>query len=83
MAATPMRQIRIPDDLWNRATARAAREGTNVSEKIRTLLESYVNDDVSAPDALERIAVQITEVRQRLVIDHDAIRQSAREAPPL
>ena len=40
---TPNRVIRVPDDLWNAARARAERDGTTVSHIIRDRLKRYVN----------------------------------------
>lgn len=39
----PIRSIRVPDDLWNAAKARAANEGTTISELIRHWIRNYVN----------------------------------------
>ena len=40
---TPLRNVRVADDLWQAAQAQAARDGVNVSEVIRRALEHYVN----------------------------------------
>lgn len=45
-AGTPRHTIRVNDDLWNEAQHKAMREGTSVSELIRTRLREYV----AAPD---------------------------------
>ncbi|MCI0142079.1 hypothetical protein KNN17_10860 [Arthrobacter bambusae] len=45
-AGTPRHTIRVSDDLWNEAHRKAVREGTSVSELIRTRLHEYV----AAPD---------------------------------
>jgi antitoxin component of RelBE/YafQ-DinJ toxin-antitoxin module len=66
MATTKARQIRIGDELWGRATARARREGTTPSELIRTFLDDYANDAVSVTEELNRIIARINEVRKRL-----------------
>lgn len=39
---TPRRTIRIPDDLWDAATAKAEERGESVSDVIRRALERYV-----------------------------------------
>src|SRR3954470_25075308 len=39
---TPRRTIRIPDDLWDAATAKADKRGESVSDVIRHALERYV-----------------------------------------
>lgn len=41
MPDTP-RAIRIPDDLWQAALAKAAERGDTVSEVVRKALERYV-----------------------------------------
>ncbi|MEV7661413.1 hypothetical protein [Paenarthrobacter sp. NPDC089316] len=42
-AGTPRRSVRIEDDLWNQAHAKAAREGTTVAERVRAGLREYVH----------------------------------------
>jgi len=37
----PARAIRVGDDLWHRAQARAAEKGETVSEAVRKFLERY------------------------------------------
>lgn len=39
---TPIRTVRIDDDLWSRAQARAAERGETVSEVLRRCLQRYV-----------------------------------------
>lgn len=39
---TPLRNIRIPNDLWRAAQAKADEEGTNVSEVLVAALRRYV-----------------------------------------
>lgn len=39
---TTLRNVRIPDDLWDAALAKAQSEGTNVSEVLRKYLERWV-----------------------------------------
>jgi predicted DNA-binding protein len=38
---TPIRNIRVPDDIWQRAKARAAAQGTTVSDIIQEALRKY------------------------------------------
>lgn len=38
---TPLRNIRVPDEVWKPALARAAREGTNVSARVVAFLRDY------------------------------------------
>lgn len=42
---TPLRSIRIPDELWDLAVAVASDRGTSVSAVIRRALESYVGHE--------------------------------------
>jgi hypothetical protein len=39
---TPIRNLRVPDELWQAAQQRADAEGLNVSEVIRSLLQAWV-----------------------------------------
>lgn len=39
---TPRRTIRVPDALWDAASAKAEARGENLSEVIRAALERYV-----------------------------------------
>jgi hypothetical protein len=38
---TPIRTVRVPSKLWNRAKAKAKKDNTTVSEIINKALESY------------------------------------------
>ena len=40
---TPIRGLRIPDDLWSAAQEKAEREGTTVSEVVRAYLSRWVS----------------------------------------
>lgn len=40
---TPLRNIRIPDELWEAAQRQAEREGISVSEAVRRCLEVWVS----------------------------------------
>jgi hypothetical protein len=51
-AGTTRHTIRIDDDLWDQAHAKAVREGTTVSERVRTGLRDYVY----GPEARHTIA---------------------------
>lgn len=41
-AGTTLRNVRIPDEVWDAAKAKAEAEGRSVSEVIRTYLERWV-----------------------------------------
>lgn len=66
MAETPMRYIRINDEAWSKAQARAAREGVTLSSLIRRWVEDYGSDPVPVTRELLRITQRINEIRQRL-----------------
>lgn len=42
---TPIRGIRVPDELWTAAQAAAATNDESVSDVVRRALEAYVKDD--------------------------------------
>lgn len=41
---TPIRTIRVPEELWKRAQTKAQRQETTVSEAIRRFLERWTKD---------------------------------------
>jgi predicted HicB family RNase H-like nuclease len=43
VGTTPNRNIRIPDELWNAAAARADREDMTLSQLIRRVLRAYAD----------------------------------------
>lgn len=42
MSATPLRAVRVPDELWYAARAEAELEGVTVSDVVRDALAAYV-----------------------------------------
>jgi hypothetical protein len=52
MPATPVRNIRVPDDLWNRVKHKAWMERTDVTAVVVGFLESYA-DGVTLADIPE------------------------------
>lgn len=48
---TPSRNVRVHDDVWEAAKARAAREGTDVSKAIVAFLEEYGGVTTPPPPA--------------------------------
>lgn len=42
--ATPIRTVRVSDELWQAALRKAQDEGANVSEVIREALRRYLRD---------------------------------------
>lgn len=42
MGKTPLRNLRVPDDLWDAAQAIAAERGESVSDVLRAALTRYV-----------------------------------------
>jgi predicted HicB family RNase H-like nuclease len=45
---TKLRNVRVPDDLWDAAKAEALRQGETVTEVIRRALRKYVGESPSA-----------------------------------
>jgi hypothetical protein len=62
------RPIRIPNELWDKATKRAHQEGRSAAELVRVLLEEYTDDSVSVTDELSRIMARLKAIRTRLSI---------------
>lgn len=46
-----MRHLRVDDKTWQKATARASREGTSVSSVVRLFLEQYAAGTVTITPA--------------------------------
>lgn len=44
MSKTPLRSIRVDEDLWNQAQAAAKDRGDNLSAIIREALRAYINE---------------------------------------
>lgn len=55
---TPRRTIRIADDLWNAAAAKADERGESVSDVVRQALERYTNEQAMA-DGLPALRTRI------------------------
>jgi hypothetical protein len=62
---TPHRPIRIDADLWAKAQAKAAQEGTTASAKARDLLAEWVDDEESFPARLSRMSMEAMEKQWR------------------
>lgn len=45
MAETPRRFVRVPDELWDKASAKANRQNRTMSEVVRHLLALYAYDE--------------------------------------
>lgn len=56
VARTPLRAIRVPDDIWEAAQARAKDEGTSVSAVVVATLRHYGSVPFR-PDPAERAAI--------------------------
>ena len=46
MTNTPLRNVRVPDDLWDAAGVKAQSENTDRSEVIRRLLEQWLDQPI-------------------------------------
>jgi hypothetical protein len=44
---TTLRNVRVPDDLWDAALRRAQADQTNVSEVLRDLLAAWVDGTIT------------------------------------
>lgn len=47
---TPVRNVRVPDGLWNAAKAKAAEEGRTITDVIVSALHRYVSARTPQPD---------------------------------
>lgn len=47
---TPVRTVRVPDELWQAALAKAAERGELIGDVIRAGLQAYVDDPAQTPD---------------------------------
>lgn len=45
MSKTPLRAIRVDDELWESAQAKAAKDGDNLSAVIRDALRTYIQEN--------------------------------------
>ena len=52
---TPLRSVRVPDDLWARALARADQEGTSVT----AVLVAALNDFTAGPPLLREASAVV------------------------
>jgi hypothetical protein len=58
---TPPRNIRIPDDLWDSASAKAERHGLKVSAVIRDRLEEYARPELTPGDQVRLTGLDLAE----------------------
>lgn len=63
-----MRFVRIDEETWSKAMARAHREGTTMSARIREFVDEYANDDMSISREIALIMVRLRRIRKRLTI---------------
>lgn len=66
MGETPMRFVRIDDETWHRAQARAHREGVTMSAMIRSWVAVYADEDKPVESELKRVVERINAIRHRL-----------------
>ena len=64
MAETPMRFIRIDEELWAKVKQRADAEGVTRAEVIRRMLDEYVNE--TPTDELRQITRRLKNLEKRL-----------------
>lgn len=46
---TPTRTVRVDDAVWQKAKVKADREGKNISEAVRLLLQGYTEGKIKLP----------------------------------
>lgn len=46
---TPTRTVRVDDAVWSKAKVKADREGKNISEAVRLLLQGYSEGKIKLP----------------------------------
>lgn len=46
---TPTRTVRVEDAVWQKAKVKADREGKNISEAVRLLLQGYTEGKIKLP----------------------------------
>jgi hypothetical protein len=66
MPPTKVRFIRIDDELWAAAQARALAEQTTVSEVVRAYLDGYASESPSLYMEIGRIIKALRTIRKRL-----------------
>ena len=55
MASTPLRNLRVSDELWNRAQERAAADGTSLTAVLVSALENYTSPSKAPRIASDRL----------------------------
>ena len=66
MAETPMRYVRISDELWDKAQARAEGEKVHLSELIRLWLTLYADYDASMT-ITDELVKTLTAICRRII----------------
>lgn len=64
MTETKKREIRLSDQLWEAAIAKAHADGVTVSGLVRRWLTDYVSDDSPSLTELGSIARRLTEIHR-------------------
>lgn len=75
---TPNRVLRVSDDLWARAGARAAEDGETLSDAIRRFLERYARREDSwhtkfSPADIEELFARVRRAEAAYRRDRDGI----------
>lgn len=50
---TPVRNLRLPDEIWDTALAKAQAEGTTLTEVIKRFLTRYIATPSKPPESAE------------------------------
>ncbi|WP_141717871.1 hypothetical protein [Nocardia altamirensis] len=77
MAAGRLRSVRVPDEVWDEAMARAQGEGRSLSEVIVEGLDRYRTEG-TAGEAQQRAAVQVRAAMELLGVVAETLESGAR-----
>ena len=74
MASTPVRNVRVPDEIWKPVQVKAADQGVTVTDVIVVALEKYLADDSAPltdlwPVSTKRLLAEAAEARATVLTD--------------
>lgn len=69
-ASSTLRNVRVEDELWDRAMSRAAEEGTTISALMRSWLEDYANAGAARADGKRRAGkIRLSAAERKLAVE--------------
>lgn len=71
MSAAPVRNVRVPDDLWEASKATAAARATTVAAAINAALEEFCSEESAGVELARADGTVLTDVGLRLVFSGD------------